>query len=384
MLLASLAGAAGQSAPYTPVDDNQVLSRLPAGASRSQSNPLRPLQARWRSDPGDIDAALGLARAQIALARSESDPRFLGHAQATLGRWWGQRDAPAPVRLLRATIRQSNHEFGAALEDLDAVLRENPRDAQAWLTISTVQLVVGKIEEARQSCERLRTLTAPLVFATCAAAADSVNGRAAAALAALESAQPRAVGMPPAVLSWSATVAGEIAERLGRGYDAERQFRAALALDPEDTYARNALADFLLADGRADAARQVLPRDALKSDPTLLRVAIAARRTGDPQAAALEAALFSRLAASRERGEALHLREEARALLELRGDAGQALALAQQNWKTQKEIADARLLLGAAVAARDAAAADPILRWTREHHIEDVVLTSLGATAVAR
>ena len=184
--------------------------------------------------------------------------------------------------------------------------------------------------------------------------------------------------MPPAVRSWSATVAGEIAERLGRREDAERQFRAAVSMDPEDTYARNALADFLLSDGRADAARQILPRDALKSDPTLLRIAIALRRTSDPQSGALEESLFARLAASRERGEALHLREEGRALLELRGDATQALQLAQRNWQVQKEIADARLLLGAAVATKNAVAARTVLHWTQEHHIEDVVLTALG------
>ena len=105
---------------------------------------------------------------------------------------------------------------------------------------------------------------------------------------------------------------------------------------------------------------------------------------GDPQAGALEQSLFARLAASRERGEALHLREEARALLELRGDARNALVLAQRNWQVQKEIADARLLLGAAAAAKDGGAAEPILTWMREHRIEDVVLATLSAKLAAK
>ena len=116
LALVLVASGAAQSVPYTPADDGQVLTRLAAGATRSQSNPLRPLQERWRSNPTDVDAAVALAQAQIGLARSESDPRYLGHAQATLAHWWGQRELPARVRLLRATIRQSNHEFGAAIQ----------------------------------------------------------------------------------------------------------------------------------------------------------------------------------------------------------------------------------------------------------------------------
>ena len=379
LLLCLSGAAAAQAAPYTPAADAQVLARIPTGAARSQANPLRTLQAQWRRDPANMETAVKLAQAQIALARSESDPRFLGYAQATLRTWWNAPNPPERILLLRAVIRQSNHEFEPAVADLEAALRVNPRDAQAWLTLSTVQLVMGRIAAARASCERLRDLTSPLIYVTCAAGADSLGGQASRALAALEAAQVRGAALSPSVRSWSATLAGEIAERLGRVADAERQFRRGAALDPDDVYARNALADFLLNQDRAAEARAVLPGDAGKSDPTLLRIAIAARRAADAQAPALEALLFARLAASRERGEALHLREEARALLELRNDAQRGLELAQRNWLVQKEMADARLLLAAAVAARDRKAAAPVLAWIREHKVEDTMLTTLAA-----
>ncbi|MBK7470348.1 MAG: hypothetical protein IPI73_06600 [Betaproteobacteria bacterium] len=384
ILICLSVGAAAQAAPYTPVDDAQVLARIPAGAARGQVKPLRALQGQWRRDPADVETAVKLAQAQIAMARSESDPRFLGNAQATLRTWWNAPNPPERILLLRAVIRQSNHEFEPAVADLEAALRVNPRDAQAWLTLSTVQLVMGRIAAARASCERLRDLTAPLVYVTCVAGADGLSGRAAQALSALQAAQARGATLPPSVRSWSATLAGEIAERLGRVADAERQFRRGAALDPDDVYARNALADFLLNQDRAAEARAVLPGDAGKSDPTLLRIAIAARRAADAQAPALESLLFARLAASRERGEALHLREEARALLELRNDAQGGLELAQRNWLVQKETADARLLLAAAVAARDRKAAAPVLAWIQENRVEDTLLASLAAELGAR
>lgn len=45
--------------------------------------------------------------------------------------------------------------------------------------------------------------------------------------------------------------------------------------------------------------------------------------------------------------------------------AALALALAQRNWKVRQELADARILLEAAIAVQDSAALLPVLRWMR-------------------
>ena len=55
-----------------------------------------------------------------------------------------------------------------------------------------------------------------------------------------------------------------------------------------------------------------------------------------------------------------------------------ALDLAQRNWKDQKEVADARILLEAARAARDPAAAKSVLDWMQASKVEDVALTRLA------
>ena len=66
--------------------------------------------------------------------------------------------------------------------------------------------------------------------------------------------------------------------------------------------------------------------------------------------------LRDRFEASRLRGDRVHLREEARFTLHLLNDPKAALKLAQENWQVQKEPADVRILLEAALAAHDAAA----------------------------
>ena len=61
-----------------------------------------------------------------------------------------------------------------------------------------------------------------------------------------------------------------------------------------------------------------------------------------------------RIAAAAERGDRIHLREEARFALEVAGRCRRALAIALDDWAVQKELADARLVAAAAaVAAND-------------------------------
>jgi hypothetical protein len=78
------------------------------------------------------------------------------------------------------------------------------------------------------------------------------------------------------------------------------------------------------------------------------------------------------------RGERLHLGEEARFALAF-GDAAEALALAAENFSLQREPRDARVLLEAALAARDRAAAQPALALLERSRLEDARLHALAA-----
>ena len=73
----------------------------------------------------------------------------------------------------------------------------------------------------------------------------------------------------------------------------------------------------------------------------------------------------------------MHLREEARFTLELLDRPTAALELARRNWATQREPADARILLEAAAAAAEPAAARPVLDWLDRSGLEDVRIEAL-------
>lgn len=91
----------------------------------------------------------------------------------------------------------------------------------------------------------------------------------------------------------------------------------------------------------------------------------------DPSFAVLDAQMRDGFAASRARGEALHLREEARYRLAAGDDPRSLLDLALANWNAQHEPWDARLLLEVAGAARRPEAATPVREWLRGSGLQD-------------
>ena len=53
--------------------------------------------------------------------------------------------------------------------------------------------------------------------------------------------------------------------------------------------------------------------------------------------------------------------------------------MAAANYRVQREPRDARVLLEAAIAAKDAAAAQPVRDWLQASGFEDATLRQLGA-----
>ncbi|OEZ50997.1 hypothetical protein JAB1_21150 [Janthinobacterium sp. MP5059B] len=366
------------AAPYTPKDGSAVIEQLPRRADAAQLA-LRGLRQQLNDTPRDLALATSLAQRYIALARSETDPRYLGYAQAALAPWWRQAAPPVPVRLLRATILQSTHQFGPALQDLEAVIAQQPQNAQAWLTRATVLTVQGDYTQATASCARLSALTTQLATFTCLANIASVTGRAASSERLLELTLQRSAGAAPELDSWALTLLAEMATRRGESTLAEARYTRALAQQPRDSYLLGAYADFLLDRKRPQEVARLL-KEQQRIDALLLRYALALQALPGQQTAfqAAKAELAARFNAAMQRGDTVHQREQARFALFLQQDVPAALQLAQKNWAIQKEVSDMRILLEAALAARNYAAAQPVLAWVAAHGVEDVALQRLS------
>ena len=349
-----------RAAPFIPTDDAQVLERLPS-RSTAQFRELKSLQAAAAQAPNDLTRATALATAYVRASRVEGDPRFLGYAEGALAPWWKDPNAPTKVLVLRATIRQSSHQFDASIADLDVVLQREPTNAQALLTRTTVLTVQGRYAEARGDCSRLSRIGLELYAVICAAAIDSMTGKAAPAYESLQQALRTLPRIDAAGRVWAQTLLGEIAHRRGDPA-AEEHFRAALSVGDRDLYLLGAYSDWLLDQGRAAEVLSLLGNET-RVDPLLLRLALAQKALGRPEAEASIETLRARFDASHARGDTVHQRENARFELALRGDARGALPYAVANWRVQREAADLRILAEAAVAANDPAALDVVKQW---------------------
>jgi hypothetical protein len=365
LLLAALAGLAGMAfgAPYVPSDDGLVLERLPVRRGD-------PVMAELRQLSGSA-----LAWRYFELAMAEGDPRYVGYAEAAL------RAAPGEPGVeglfVRGLLKQYRHDFDGALADLAGAAQRDPQHVGARSWRAAIFMVRAEYAAARAECQALEAIASDLGVAGCHAYVDAATGRTAPAYRRLRAELDARPDAPRALRLWVLTRLGEMAWRLEAFADAEEHFRAALALGVNDNFLLAAYADFLLERGRPQEVVALL-RDWTRSDTLLLRLALAQKRLASADASKHLRSLEERFAAASLRAERLHLAEEARFLLELKGDPAAALSAALENWKSQREPRDAAVLLEAALAARAPEAAAPVLRWLDESGFEGPRLRRLG------
>ena len=360
--------------PYIPHTDAEIIERLPLDKTKSVRAELRSLRQQLIQHPEDAALAANLARRYIEQARASGDPRFLGYAQASLAPWWDQAQIPLDILVLRAVVRQSNHEFDAALKDLSAALQSKPNHVQALLTRAAVLQVRGEFAAAKRDCLALVPLTSALIAYGCVSGVTSLTGQAQASYDLLQRVLERAADTSER--QWAQGLLAEMAQRRGDRRAAEHHYRAALQGPQTDTYLLAAYADFLLDQGRAPEVIALLA-DHTRVDGLLLRLALAERAVGAPQFDSHKDGLRARYAAAQARGDVLHRREQARFELALENNPAAALNLAQANWTIQREPADARILLEAAIAAGSPRAARPVKEWIKQHDMQDVHLQTL-------
>jgi hypothetical protein len=376
--LAALFMTAAAAAPRVPESDSTVLEKLPSRPNDPAMVELREMRAALAKSPNDSSAAARLALRYFRLASAQGDPRYVGYAEAALQPWRGT-DAPVEVMFARGVLRQYRHDFEGALKDLGRVVQLHPDHEEARSWRAAIFMVQADYDAAARECAALARGAEELVAVGCGAQLGGLTGKSREAYARLAEGLERNPQADRAIRLWVLTRLGELARRLEDAAGAERHFRQALALGLTDNYLLAAYSDFLLEQGRhRDVVR--LLENWVRSDTLLLRLALAGRALDLPAAKAHEQALADRFAAAALRGERLHMGEEARFLLELKGDPRAALAVAAENWKSQREPRDAAVFLEAAAATRDSKAAAPVLRWLQESGFESRRLQSLAAS----
>jgi len=374
-LLCLLYTNSSHALPYVPDDATFILETLPKTLF-SVRNEFSVLRHQVDTNPDDVEISTKLAGAYVSYAKRESDPRYIGYAQALLSKWWHQNPPPEPVHLLRADIKQYNHQFHDAIDDLTMLVKNHPNNSRAWMTLSAIHLLLGNINKATNSCHALARASNNASIALCLSnvlARTGQNNKAEKLLLTLTG--------HPSILDtelqqWIYTSLAEINIQKGDTVNAEHYFQDALAIDVRNTYLLRLYIDHLTSTGQQAKALGLIKHE--KNDTALLIRATLLHRYFNEIShfERNKKILASRFSAEALRGTGIHLREQALFELAVMNNSPKALDLALNNWEIQREPEDARILLYAARAVISKPALIVIKTWIEKIGINDVRLSN--------
>ena len=363
-------------APFVPDADEEVLQEVPAAADPSVKA-IRSLRAQLDAQPANLEVANELAKAYIDFGRQLGDAHYVGYAEAVIAPWLARMAPPVTTLVVYATILQYRHRFAQAREQLTKALKLDSRNAQAWLTLATLEMVQGDYTAAARDCGQVASYSGPIVGIACSANLRSYLGQARQSVAVLTAIGMRSRGLPAPYAAWIEGLLAESEERLGDWPQVEAHYRKALSYAPNDNFLLVALADFLLDRGRPSEVLTLLERNA-QSDTAFLRLVLAQAALKSPALPRYVWVMSARFAALSQRGDDLFGREQVRFALHAQHDPQTALDLAEQNWKVQRAPWDARVFLEAALAANRPKAALPVLEFLDRTKLEDPIIKPLA------
>jgi hypothetical protein len=378
-ILCLFTSLATQAAPFTPANDSDVVERLPLSATDPSARRLQSLRKQLEAKPDDVALRIEIARRYFDLSMAQGDPRYVGYASAALA----PLDKAAPAGnagywQIKGMLQQYSHNFDGALASLDKASLADPKspDPMAWR--AAIHMVQANYPKALAECEALKPLTTPLFATGCTQYVRASTGELQSAFDALNAAVKAEPNAAPELLLWELTRLAEMAIRLKRFDEAEAYFQRAFKLGVTDQFLLGAYADFLLMQKKPEAVITLLA-DWERSDILLLRLALAGKATNHKKAAEWASSLRDRFTEAAKRGDRLHEQEAARFELDIENNPKKALTLAKANYQHQKEPRDAEVLMRTALAAKDAAAAEPALTWLKQNKYEDAQLADLAA-----
>ena len=278
---------------------------------------------------------------------------------------------------MRAKLKEKDHKYREALEDLESLLQRDPEDRQAWIEVANLYRVIGSYQRSRESIGQLSSLGDQAAVLVATAPLKAVTGDARQAYDALTKFLESSDGAQSKLRPWAVAMQGDIAASLGQFETADKHYREALAIDGGSLHLKRAYADFLLDHQHPQPVLKLLVEHE-SDNGCLLLMAIAANRMGmKERAAALKSKMAVRFEEIRLRGNQPHGRFESRYELELNDNPEKALEVALQNWELQKENRDARAVLESALAAKNFAAAASTIEFVKSSGNEDVAMTQL-------
>jgi Tfp pilus assembly protein PilF len=295
-------------------------------------------------------------------AIQQGDLRWLGNAKAMLDPWWTTKDLPSETLFVRALIRQGTHDFKGALADLDAAIAKDPRQPEHWAWRFAIYLVMADMTKARNECSAIGQRFGQSEQASCNAVLLYRTGYPEKAIVALEGLSRHPDYQGRLAQEWLAFHWGEAYRVAGDRAKARKIWETQLNKGTGGHSVRIALIDLLNSEKNyADAWK--LNSTPPRSDALLVAAIQTSLGLNNGKDTELKSEFNQRLTQQRARGDSPNERPLIKFTLSVEGKAREALAMAQQAWKTEREPADALLYARAAIKSGMPEQAAELLQW---------------------
>lgn len=345
-------------------------------AQDTQAVELRRLKTLLQENPRNQKNAVAYARQAAKRARRLGDTALLRDAAHALSPWDNDAEAQVDILIVRANIKQINHQFDAALADLDVVLKRQPANPQALLSRAFILATTGNAKRGQMDCAALQPNISIVIKETCVARLGSLTGKLETAHRRMQAVLAIAPATRAEERAFALGVAAEIADRRGDADNARKLYAELLAMDSQSVYAQAAYADFLISQGENKTAAQIIG-DSPHTEALLMLSALSGKEIDSAVSRRAANTLHAQIAVDQTNRDYAHAREYARFALDYMKEPDLALVFAKENWRTQKESVDARILARAALAKNDAVTLDQLRTWVDGTSLEDPALMAI-------
>jgi tetratricopeptide (TPR) repeat protein len=344
-------------------EDSAVLFRLDSQFNKADG--LRQAMEAWRANPQDISTATSAAKTAFLAASRHGDLRWLGTAKAMLDPWWVKPDLPSDTFFVRALVRQGMHDFGGALNDLNAAISADANQSQFWAWRFAVYMVRSEIAKASGECQAIGERFGAAEQESCSAVLLYRTGKPELAIKKFNELARHPDYQGENAQEWLAFNQGEARRVAGDVQAANKVWQSYLKQGRAAHGIQVALIDSLINVGDFASALR-LNMGPQRSDALLVSAIQAAQALNNGQDAVLRADIEQRLMQRELRGESLNERPFVKYYLYVRQDPRKALEMATESWKTEREPADALLFAQAALRSGEPLQAISLLQWQME------------------
>ena len=261
---------------YVPTNADEVILSI---KQTKESKHIGALVKELESDKENLALVDELLSLYITTAKTKSDPRYMGYAQALLKPYLKTNESSYMLQMHNIDILQYNHHFDEALSKLKKLTDKNSREAKPYLITASIYQAQEKYAKALSACKQLIFRSSHLLSTTCITTMNSKLGKLESSYTLLDATYEKSSSQEVNEKLWALGSLADMSLRLQKTEQSKAYLLEALALNSEDYFIRKKLADIYLNEKKFEQVVDILEKYSYV-DSLLIRLSIAKKSLG--------------------------------------------------------------------------------------------------------